>query len=90
MHTILSILGIFNLLSNHCIRVMLLVNSMRKGKLLNSAVMALTEGAEKRKSPLKSGLWCGDGQIRTADTRIFSPMLYQLSYITPLEWCKSR
>ena len=24
----------------------------------------------------------GDGRIRTADTRIFSPMLYRLSYIT--------
>jgi hypothetical protein len=27
---------------------------------------------------------CGDGRIRTADTWIFSPMLYQLSYITLL------
>ena len=26
----------------------------------------------------------GDGRNRTADTRIFSPLLYQLSYITPL------
>ena len=25
---------------------------------------------------------CGDGWIRTTDSRIFSPMLYQLSYIT--------
>ncbi len=25
---------------------------------------------------------CGDEWIRTTDTRIFSPMLYQLSYIT--------
>ena len=24
----------------------------------------------------------GDGRNRTADTRIFSPLLYQLSYIT--------
>lgn len=26
----------------------------------------------------------GDGRNRTADTRIFSPLLYQLSYITNL------
>ena len=26
--------------------------------------------------------FCGDGRDRTADTRIFSPLLYQLSYIT--------
>lgn len=25
---------------------------------------------------------CGDEWIRTTDSRIFSPMLYQLSYIT--------
>jgi hypothetical protein len=25
---------------------------------------------------------CGDGRNRTADTRIFSPLLYRLSYIT--------
>ncbi len=27
-------------------------------------------------------LQCGDGQNRTADTWIFNPLLYQLSYIT--------
>ena len=26
--------------------------------------------------------FCGDGRNRTADTRIFSPLLYRLSYIT--------
>jgi len=28
--------------------------------------------------------FCGDGRNRTADTRIFSPLLYRLSYITNL------
>ncbi len=32
----------------------------------------------------------GDEWNRTTDTRIFSPLLYQLSYITgtDLKWCK--
>ncbi len=29
-----------------------------------------------------SGILGGDGRNRTADTRIFSPLLYRLSYIT--------
>ncbi len=33
---------------------------------------------------------CGDEWARTTDSRIFSPMLYQLSYITPLRGYKSR
>ena len=32
----------------------------------------------------RNGVFGGDGRNRTADTRIFSPLLYQLSYITPL------
>jgi hypothetical protein len=27
-------------------------------------------------------VWCGQGRNRTADTQIFSLMLYQLSYLT--------
>ena len=31
---------------------------------------------------------CGQGQNRTADTRIFSPLLYRLSYLArSLEYC---
>ena len=40
---------------------------------------------KKRRKLLKFNnlrLFCGDGRDRTADTRIFSPLLYQLSYIT--------
>jgi hypothetical protein len=37
----------------------------------------------KKKTPEKSG-FCGEGQNRTADTRIFSPLLYRLSYFTSL------
>jgi hypothetical protein len=28
------------------------------------------------------GFWSGDNWNRTNDTRIFSPLLYQLSYVT--------
>lgn len=31
--------------------------------------------------------FCGATWNRTRDTRIFSPLLYQLSYGTPLFWC---
>jgi hypothetical protein len=30
----------------------------------------------------KTGLWGGQGRNRTADTWIFSPLLYQLSYLS--------
>lgn len=44
---------------------------------------------EKKKGHKKSleifqGL-CGDEWTRTTDSRIFSPMLYHLSYITPFK-----
>ena len=37
----------------------------------------------------KSG---AQGRIRTTDTRIFSPLLYQLSYLGPLSprWCAEK
>ena len=35
--------------------------------------------------------FCGDGRNRTADTWIFSPLLYQLSYITnDLYFCSTK
>ena len=37
-----------------------------------------------------AGLQGGDEWNRTIDTRIFSPLLYQLSYITLKRGCKSR
>ena len=33
-------------------------------------------------------VFCGATRNRTGDTRIFSPLLYQLSYGTPLSWRK--
>jgi hypothetical protein len=42
----------------------------------------LSEGAENKKALLQRNKACGDEWIRTTDSRIFSPMLYQLSYIT--------
>lgn len=39
-----------------------------------------TEGYKQKNHTRECG--CGDGRNRTADTRIFNPLLYQLSYIT--------
>jgi hypothetical protein len=36
----------------------------------------------KKANSIELAFGCGDGRDRTADTRIFSPLLYQLSYIT--------
>jgi hypothetical protein len=45
------------------------------------------QGREKNKATKKVALTClncgGQGRDRTADTRIFSPLLYQLSYLAP-------
>jgi hypothetical protein len=44
-----------------------------------------TDGVEDKTTLLPSrGAASGQGQNRTADTRIFSPLLYQLSYLAPL------
>ena len=43
-----------------------------------------------KKKPYLFSKACGAKWTRTTDSRIFSPMLYQLSYSTVLEWCKSR
>lgn len=37
-----------------------------------------------------SVLWCGQGRDRTGDTRIFSPLLYQLSYLSKVAVAGSR
>jgi type III pantothenate kinase len=39
---------------------------------------------QKRRSKLDRLFYCGDTRVRTKDTWIFSPLLYQLSYITNL------
>ena len=41
-----------------------------------------TKGNKKGLRYAKSLILSGDEWIRTTDSRIFSPMLYQLSYIT--------
>ena len=43
-----------------------------------------------KKPPYFYSSLCGDEWIRTTDSRIFSPMLYQLSYITAVKWGKIR
>ena len=45
---------------------------------------AIGSGAKNRakKNPIQEDRVCGDKWTRTTDSRIFSPMLYQLSYIT--------
>ena len=47
---------------------------------------AIDSGAKNRakKNPIQEDRVCGDKWTRTTDSRIFSPMLYQLSYITIL------
>ena len=47
----------------------------------------------KKESHFSATLWFSSGATgnRTRDTRIFSPLLYQLSYGTVVEWeCKSK
>ena len=44
----------------------------------------------KRKNPTEAGFLSGAEWIRTTDSRIFSPMLYQLSYSTKIWVGKSR
>ena len=41
---------------------------------------AVTGGAVDSQDRVRSGAW---GRIRTTDTRIFNPLLYQLSYPGP-------
>ncbi len=47
------------------------------------AIDAATKKRAK-KNPICEDRVCGDKWTRTTDSRIFSPMLYQLSYITIL------
>ena len=46
-------------------------------------IRASTGGYRRKNQPRKVGFWNigGQGKNRTADTRIFSPLLYQLSYL---------
>ena len=46
--------------------------------------MQVAEGSLGQKNPIFRDRVCGDKWTRTTDSRIFSPMLYQLSYITIL------
>ena len=43
------------------------------------------QSARLEKMPVKSGIYGGQGRNRTTDTRIFSPLLYQLSYLAAAE-----
>jgi hypothetical protein len=40
------------------------------------------KGHKTKKKPHNEGFMCGTSRDRTSDTRIFSPLLYQLSYGT--------
>ena len=51
----------------------------RKARRLKNSV-----GNRAKKNPICEDRGCGDKWTRTTDSRIFSPMLYQLSYITIL------
>ncbi len=43
--------------------------------------MELSRKSRERKWLDSLGAECGQGRNRTADTRIFSPLLYRLSYL---------
>ena len=60
---------------------------MKKGSFMK--VMS-TVAVEKRKNPTEAGFLSGAEWIRTTDSRIFSPMLYQLSYSTQFWVGKTR
>ena len=64
---------------------------MNKLKDNNSVPKQLQSLRVRNKKTLLRGgfLERGDEWIRTIDTRIFSPMLYQLSYITVAMGCKA-
>ena len=56
-------------------------------KFLNPAKLL----TKKRNSFNSSSVFpCGVGRDRTGDTRIFSPLLYQLSYRTAVRECKCK
>jgi len=54
--------------------------------IINLGTMVIATSLRKSKKGIKKPLFfkgvCGDKWTRTTDSRIFSPMLYQLSYIT--------
>ena len=45
---------------------------------------SMGKNIRQKKIPICEDRVCGDKWTRTTDSRIFSPMLYQLSYITIL------
>ena len=52
-------------------------------KVLTQVLTTGTDGWEKKRViPSQSVTQCGQGRNRTADTWIFSPLLYQLSYLS--------
>jgi hypothetical protein len=55
------------------------LNNTKKSE--NVLLMRRKKGNKKAFPHKQEG--CGDEWARTTDSRIFSPMLYQLSYITP-------
>ncbi len=62
---------------------------IHKNKIMDSNKI-ITSKIDQFKKDIKKALNCfkalgGDEWARTTDSRIFSPMLYQLSYITVLE-----
>ncbi len=58
----------------------LLFCNIKFGEMISS-LNELKKVIDIKKAPSFKGA-CGDKWTRTTDSRIFSPMLYQLSYIT--------
>lgn len=59
-----------------------------KIEIMKSEASLKNKGNKKTSSEQRRFPVCGDEWIRTTDSRIFSPMLYQLSYITSLSGTK--
>ena len=61
------------------------VTNSSKERLLCNSRSPKNYSINKKSAMNFIALFCGDGRNRTADTRIFSPLLYRLSYITALK-----
>ena len=60
-------------------QTILYFGSAKEGEAIDAATKK-----RAKKNPICEDRDCGDKWTRTTDSRIFSPMLYQLSYITIL------
>ena len=71
--------------------LLLTFKQTNQNSFLESEMIRVRIGIKKPRRANSTGLWSGVGKNRTADTWIFSPLLYHLSYDTISVWdCKDR